>query len=154
MSGFRSRGMPRPSAQTSNSSNSISSEVQSAHRTAMEMLADWFNNRLKEEIKSDKWKWPVEPKLRDIINSGRLIDTQMLVRRSDGSFEVLWPAPYTTEVINGGVSPESGRFPGRDFTAEPMRELPMMYAHFLKIALKQPASGRSGGFSSRSAPRT
>lgn len=151
MSGFRSRGMPRPVA-SSNSSNSLEANFDSAHSSAMKMLADWFNIRCKEEIKSDKWKWPVNPKVRDIVNTGRLVNTQTLKRIPDGAFEITWPVPYVSEVINGGVSPEYGRFPGRDFTAEPMRELPAMYAHFLKIALKSPTS-TSGGFRSRGAPQ-
>jgi hypothetical protein len=132
---------------TNSNPRSLEASMQKAHKRAMEMLADWFNNRCKEEIKSDKWKWPTDPKVRDIVNSGRLVNSQTLRRLPDGSFEVDWPVPYAQEVITGGVSPESGRFPARDFTAEPLRELPSMYAHFLKIALREQSSAGASNFS-------
>lgn len=117
----------------------IQRHVDQAHEQAMVLLVAWLNERLKEEIRAPKWEYPTPPRVRDIISSGRLLNSQAVVRLPDGSFEIRWPVDYALEVHEGGVSPEYGRFPGRPWTLQPLQELPGKYSEFLQIALKQGA---------------
>lgn len=110
---------------------SISAELDRAQRKTLKDLADWFNQRCKEEMNSPEWKYPTNPKIRDIVDTGRLRDSANLRMLPSGGFEITWEADYSTEVHEGGTSPEGVRFPGRPWTRDPIKELPAMYAKLL-----------------------
>lgn len=116
----------------------VLSNLQEANKQAMQMLQDWFVKRCTEEITSAKWEWKVPPKIRDIVASGRLRDSLVVTQTVNGGFTATWTVPYATNVHEGGVDPESGiEYLGRPWTKEPLRELPLVYAQFLKAALTE-----------------
>jgi hypothetical protein len=110
---------------------SLSAELDRAQRKTLKDLANWFNQRCKEEMNSPEWKYPTNPKIRDIVDTGRLRDSAKLRMLPSGGFEITWEADYSTEVHEGGTSPEGVRFPGRPWTRDPIKELPAMYAKLL-----------------------
>ncbi len=118
----------------------LADEFANAQQQTIKDLADWFNQRCREEIESPEWAYPTEPKIRDIVNSGRLRDSARLRLLASGGFEITWEADYATEVHEGGTSPEGARFPGRPWTRDPIKELPAMYAKLLAQNLQRTKS--------------
>ena len=110
---------------------SISQDFDKAQRKTLNDLAVWFNQRCREEIDSPEWAYPTNPKIRDIVDTGRLRDSANLRMLPSGGFEITWEADHSTEVHEGGTSPEGVRFPGRPWTRDPIKELPAMYAKLL-----------------------
>jgi hypothetical protein len=115
---------------------SISQDFDKAQRQTLKDLAAWFNQRCREEMDSPEWTYPTNPKIRDIVDTGRLRDSANLRMLPSGGFEITWEADYSTEVHEGGTSPEGVRFPGRPWTRDPISELPAMYAKLLAENLR------------------
>lgn len=118
-------------------SRSISEDFDKAHTKTLKDLAVWFNQRCREEMESPKWTYPTNPKIRDIIDKGNLRDSANVHMLPGGGFEITWEEDYSTEVHEGGTSPEGVRFPGRPWTRDPIKELPAMYAKLLKANLQK-----------------
>lgn len=108
-----------------------------AQAQTLKDLSAWFNQRCREEIESEKWAYPTQPKIRDIVATGRLRDSARIVPLPGGGFTVVWEADYSTEVHEGGTTPEGERFPGRPWTQEPLKELPAKYAQLLAENLRK-----------------
>lgn len=119
-----------------NASPSIAAHFDKAQKQTILDLAAWFNQRCREEMDSPEWAYPTNPKIRDIVDTGRLRDSARLHMLPTGGFEITWEADYASEVHEGGTSPEGVRFPGRPWTRDPIKELPAMYAKLLAENLK------------------
>jgi hypothetical protein len=119
---------------------SITQDFDKAQRQTLKDLAVWFNQRCREEMDSEEWAYPTKPKIRDIVDTGRLRDSANLRMLPSGGFEITWEADYSTEVHEGGTSPEGVRFPGRPWTRDPIKELPAMYAKLLGENLQRTKS--------------
>jgi hypothetical protein len=119
-----------------NNHRSIADDFEAAQARTIVELGEWFNERCRQEIESPEWTYPTNPKIRDIVSTGRLRDSAVLRLLPDGGFEITWEADYSTEVHEGGTSPEGVRFPGRPWTRDPIAELPAMYAQLLAKNLK------------------
>jgi hypothetical protein len=119
---------------------SISQNFNKAHQQALKDLAVWFNQRCREEMNSPEWAYPTNPKIRDIVDTGRLRDSAVIRMLPSGGFEVTWEEDYSTEVHEGGTSPEGVRFFGRPWTRDPIKELPAMYAKLLGENLQRTKS--------------
>ena len=83
-----------------------------------------------------KWDYPTPPKVRDIVDTGRLRASQTRTVNPDGSVTFTWPVEYATQVHEGGVSPEGLRFPGRPWTRDPLAEAPAKFGQFLRNQLE------------------
>ena len=118
----------------------ITQDFDKAQRQTLKDLAVWFNQRCREEMNSAEWAYPTKPKIRDIVDTGRLRDSANLRMLPSGGFEITWEADYSTEVHEGGTSPEGVRFPGRPWTRDPIKELPAMYAKLLGENLQRAKS--------------
>jgi hypothetical protein len=118
---------------------SLSIQFKAAHTQAMRELTTWLDTRFTEELTRPKWDYPTPPQVRDIVDSGRLRDSQNHTTGSDGSVTFTWPVPYAPQVHEGGVSTTGMRFPGRPWTKAPLEEAPAKFDQLLRSALeKQP----------------
>lgn len=120
--------MPAPKRQ-------LSQALEDATATAMRQLGTWLDARFTEEISAVKWPYPTPPKVRDIVDTGRLRASQTRVVNSDGSVTFSWPTEYANQVHEGGVSTEGLRFPGRPWTKAPLEEAPAKFGQLLRSAL-------------------
>lgn len=107
-----------------------------AHARAMNELQEWFVQRCYEEFNQDDWEYLTEPKIRDIVNTGKLRDSLVLTPTADGGFEATWTADYAFDVHEGGTTLDGEKFLGRPWTRDIIAELPAQYAEFLDLALK------------------
>lgn len=121
--------MPAPKRQ-------LSRALEDATATAMRQLGTWLDARFTEEISAVKWPYPTPPKVRDIVDTGRLRASQTRVVNSDGSVTFSWPTEYANQVHEGGVSTEGLRFPGRPWTKAPLEEAPAKFGQLLRSALE------------------
>ncbi len=121
--------MPAPKRQ-------LSRALEDATATAMRQLGTWLDARFTEEISAVKWPYPTPPKVRDIVDTGRLRASQTRVVNSDGSVTFSWPTEYASQVHEGGVSTEGLRFPGRPWTKAPLEEAPAKFGQLLRSALE------------------
>ncbi len=121
--------MPAPKRQ-------LSQALEDATATAMRQLGTWLDARFTEEISAVKWPYPTPPKVRDIVDTGRLRASQTRVVNSDGSVTFSWPTEYANQVHEGGVSTEGLRFPGRPWTKAPLEEAPAKFGQLLRSALE------------------
>ena len=119
-------------------STSLTSAVlKTAMKTALKATSERLSQRFREEIESPEWKYPTPPRVRDIVDTGNLRDSQVTTVKSDGSFEVQWTAPYAAQVHEGGVTTQGQRFPGRPWTRDPIAELPEIFREEMDQAIKQ-----------------
>lgn len=115
----------------------LSQELEVATQTAVRQLGQWLDARFTEEISAVKWPYPTPPKVRDIVDTGRLRASQTRVVNSDGSVTFTWPVEYATQVHEGGVSTETRQpFPGRPWTQAPLEQAPAKFGEFLRAALE------------------
>lgn len=121
--------MPAPKRQ-------LSRALEDATATAMRQLGTWLDARFTQEISAVKWPYPTPPKVRDIVDTGRLRASQTRVVNSDGSVTFSWPTEYANQVHEGGVSTEGLRFPGRPWTKAPLEEAPAKFGQLLRSALE------------------
>lgn len=115
----------------------LSSALDAAIKVAMNKTAARLDTRFREEIESEEWNYPTEPKVRDIVDTGRLRDSQTSTVTPEGGYEVKWQTPYATQVHEGGVTTSGQRFPGRPWTRDPIAELPEIFGEELGAALRQ-----------------
>jgi len=112
-------------------------EVDAAIAAAKQRLMNYLDKRFTEEISAVKWEWPVEPELRDIVDTGRLRASQTREETSAGT-RFSWPVEYASEVHNGGVSRRTNReFPGRPWTIKPLEEANEVFGQLLEDELKR-----------------
>lgn len=110
--------------------------LEEAKAKAMRQLGTWLDTRFTEEISSVKWDFPTPPKVRDIVDTGRLRASQTRVMNTDGSITFTWPVEYAGQVHEGGVSTTGLRFPGRPWTKDPLEEAPAKFGELLRSALE------------------
>lgn len=116
----------------------LADEFEEDVRLALKEAAKELDVRFTEEISAVKWDFPTEPKLRDIVDTGRLRASQTRVDNLDGSISFTWPVEYANEVHEGGVFLNGDRFPGRPWTEKPLEEFPEIFNEALtKITSKR-----------------
>lgn len=117
----------------------LSKDIEAATQTAIRQLSQWLDTRFTEEISTAKWSYPTPPKVRDIVDTGRLRASQTRVLNADGSVTFTWPVEYATQVHEGGVSTQTRQpFPGRPWTKAPLEQAPAKFGEFLRAALENP----------------
>lgn len=121
--------MPAPKRQ-------LSEALEDAAAQALRQLGTWLDARFTQEISAVKWPYPTPPKVRDIVDTGRLRASQTRVVNADGSITFSWPVEYAQQVHEGGVSTEGLRFPGRPWTKAPLEEAPTKFGELLRSALE------------------
>lgn len=118
------------------SQRQLSAALEAAKAQAMRQLGTWLDSRFTAEISAVKWSYPTPPKVRDIVDTGRLRASQTRVLNSDGSVTFTWPVEYAQQVHEGGVSTTGLRFPGRPWTKAPLEEAPTKFGELLRNALE------------------
>jgi hypothetical protein len=115
---------------------SLSAQLQDATAQAMNQLGTWLDGRFTEEISSTKWPYPTPPKVRDIVETGRLRASQTRSVNADGSVTFTWPVDYAQQVHEGGVAITGMRFPGRPWTKAPLGEASEKFGKYLRTAME------------------
>ncbi|MGA0848073.1 MAG: hypothetical protein ACO3PY_05660 [Pontimonas sp.] len=114
----------------------LNQALEAATAQAVRQLGTWLDARFTEEISAVKWDYPTPPKVRDIVDTGRLRASQTRVVNADGSITFTWPVEYAGQVHEGGVSTTGLRFPGRPWTKAPLEEAPAKFGQLLRSALE------------------
>ncbi|MGA0848121.1 MAG: hypothetical protein ACO3PY_05905 [Pontimonas sp.] len=114
----------------------LNQALEAAVAQATRQLGTWLDNRFTEEISAVKWEYPTPPKVRDIVDTGRLRASQTRVVNADGSITFTWPVEYAGQVHEGGVATTGLRFPGRPWTKAPLEEAPAKFGQLLRSALE------------------
>jgi len=122
------------------SKDKLDKKLKEAKEKAVKQLNNWLDSRFTEEISAVKWDFPTPPKVRDIVDTGRLRASQTRVQREDGKIEFSWPVEYAKQVHEGGVGLDGQRFPGRPWTKGPLKEAPEKFKEFLTQAIKESES--------------
>lgn len=115
---------------------SLTRAFDAAASRAVADLGTWLDQRFREEITSSKWQYPTAPQLRDIVDSGRLRDSQRVTVTPENAIIAEWPVPYATEVHEGGTTLDGRRFPGRPWTRAPLTETGAKFAELLRTSLR------------------
>jgi hypothetical protein len=118
------------------SQRELNQQLEAATAQAMRQLGTWLDTRFTQEISAVKWPYPTPPKVRDIVDTGRLRASQTRVVNPDGSITFTWPTEYANQVHEGGVSTEGLRFPGRPWTKAPLEEAPAKFGQLLRSAIE------------------
>jgi len=114
----------------------LNQALEAATAQAVRQLGTWLDARFTEEISAVKWDYPTPPKVRDIVDTGRLRASQTRVVNADGSITFTWPVEYAGQVHEGGVATTGLRFPGRPWTKAPLEEAPAKFGQLLRSALE------------------
>lgn len=114
-----------------------SEHVEAAVAAATKRLSDVLDTRFTQEISAVKWDYPTPPKVRDIVDTGRLRASQTRTIEPDGSVTFTWPMEYATQVHEGGVGLNGQRFPGRPWTRDPLAEAPELFGELLREELRR-----------------
>lgn len=114
----------------------LSQQIEAATQIATQQLSTWLDAQFTAEISEVKWPYPTPPKVRDIVDTGRLRASQTRITNPDGSVTFVWPLEYATQVHEGGVSTDGLRFPGRPWTKAPLEKAPGKFGEFLRAALE------------------
>jgi hypothetical protein len=114
----------------------LDAQLRAATAEATRQLATWLDTRFTAEISSAKWDYPTPPKVRDIVDTGRLRASQTRSVNADGSVTFTWPVEYAAQVHEGGVAITGLRFPGRPWTKAPLEEAQAQFDRFLRNALR------------------
>lgn len=115
----------------------LSQQLESATAAAVQQLSTWLDMRFTQEISEVKWPYPTPPKVRDIVDTGRLRASQTRSVAPDGSVTFTWPVEYATQVHEGGVGLDGQRFPGRPWTKAPLEEASAKFGQFLRAQLEK-----------------
>lgn len=115
----------------------IQEAIEAALPAATRQLSLHLDARFTQEISAVKWDYPTPPRVRDIVDTGRLRASQTRTVNEDGSFSFTWPVEYAAQVHEGGVSTEGLRFPGRPWTKAPMAEIPQLFGELLSAEIKR-----------------
>lgn len=124
-------------APSSKPERSIDSLLSEAVAEATERLSLWLDTQFTAEISAVKWEYPTPPKVRDIVDTGRLRASQTRTVAADGSVIFTWPVDYAAQVHEGGVDTRGRRFPGRPWTKVPMTAAPAKFGEFLRAAMEE-----------------
>lgn len=93
---------------------------------AFELTVLEFAALLTREISDPKWEWPTGESPRDIVDTGRLRNSQEIIYIGFLRGEIRYPVSYAEYVRTGYVieSPSGARvvFPGRDWVASAMAQ--------------------------------
>lgn len=100
-------------------------------------LSLWLDAQFTAEISAVKWEYPTPPKVRDIVDTGRLRASQTREVEPDGSVTFTWPVDYAAQVHEGGVDTRGRRFPGRPWTKAPMEGAPAKFGEFLREVMEE-----------------
>jgi len=119
------------------SKKDLTNKLDTAAKKAVSQLNNWLDARFTEEISAVKWDYPTPPKVRDIVDTGRLRASQTRVQQADNTIEFSWPVEYAQQVHEGGVGFNGQRFPGRPWTKFPLEEAPQQFTEFLRSAIKE-----------------
>lgn len=112
-------------------------QLEKAVDKAVSQLNSWLDQSFTKEISAVKWAYPTPPKVRDIVDTGRLRASQTRVENSDGSVSFSWPVEYATQVHEGGVDTTTRQpFPGRPWTKAPLNGAADQFNLFLRSALR------------------
>lgn len=114
-----------------------SESINAAVLAATKQLSEWLDTRFTQEISEVKWDFPTPPKVRDIVDTGRLRASQQRTVNPDGSVTFTWPVEYAQQVHEGGVGLNGQRFPGRPWTREPLAEAPAVFGELLRDQLRR-----------------
>ena len=115
----------------------LADQADQAVAIAMRQLGLWLDQRFTEEISSAKWAYPTPPKVRDIVDSGRLRASQTRQETRDGVV-FTWPVDYAQQVHEGGVSTRTRQpFPGRPWTKAPLEQAQAKFGEYLSAATKR-----------------
>ena len=115
----------------------LADQADQAVAIAMRQLGFWLDQRFTEEISSAKWAYPTPPKVRDIVDSGRLRASQTRQETRDGVV-FTWPVDYAQQVHEGGVSTRTRQpFPGRPWTKAPLEQSQAKFGEFLSAVTKR-----------------
>lgn len=115
-------------------------DIDAAVEAALLELERWFLVETRREIETSKWPFATPPRVRDIVDTGRLRDSVVVTRTVTGGFSVTWNVDYATSVHEGGVDPETGaRYEGRPWTRDVIARIPSVFTQFLKTALTEQA---------------
>ena len=91
-----------------------------------------FPKDARAEIADPKWAWPRQTKRqsgetvgspRDIVDTGRLIDSYKYSKSSSATHIHYWDVPYSALVVTGATLKNGTVLPPRDFTEEPLNRL-------------------------------
>ena len=96
--------------------------------------------QLQQEISKEQFDWPVPTLrksgqfvargLRDIVDTGRLLNSQTTPEVSGTTLRIAWGAPYSKAVLEGGYLVGTVRnsyiAPGRDWITPALRERPLL----------------------------
>jgi hypothetical protein len=115
---------------------SLKAAYDKAYQKTLKDVAEWFVRRCTEEIEADKWPYLTQPKMRDIVASGRLRDSVRIIPRPGGAFDVVWEADYSTEVHEGVTTLAGVAVLARPWTREPLKELPAKFAELLQANIR------------------
>jgi hypothetical protein len=110
---------------------SLQDEFEEDVKLALKKTGDILDAQFTEEISAVKWDFPTNPKIRDIVDTGRLRASQTRVQNPDGSISFTWPLEYANEVHEGGVFLSGEPFPGRPWTEKPLEEFPENFDRIL-----------------------
>lgn len=115
----------------------LKKQADAAVAVAMRELGLWLDQRFTEEISKAKWDYPTPPKVRDIVDTGRLRASQTRKESRDGVV-FTWPVEYAQQVHEGGVSTQTRQpFPGRPWTKAPLEQAQQKFGEFLSAATKR-----------------
>lgn len=96
--------------------------------------------QLQQEISKEQYDWPVPtlrksgqfvPKgLRDIVDTGNLLNSQSAPEVTGNRLRIVWSAPYSKAVLEGGYLVGTVRnsyvAPGRDWITPALKEKPLL----------------------------
>ena len=119
--------------------------IQERIEQILDDYAPLLSFQLQEELSKDQFQWPVDTVrrkpgtlspglvpagLRDIVDTGRLLNSQTPPEVSSNVLTITWTAPYSKAVLLGGYTVESSRgnyvAPGRDWITPALRQKPLL----------------------------
>ena len=115
--------------------------LEEAAKEAVEKLSLFLDDRFTEEISAVKWEYHTDPKIRDIVDTGRLRSSQTRQVQQDGTVRFSWPVEYAQQVHDGGVAVTGQRFPGRPWTQAPLAEAPDKFQKYFEEELEKVVKG-------------
>lgn len=115
----------------------IDQDIEAAIEQSVQKLGLWLDQQFTAEISATKWDYPTPPKVRDIVETGRLRASQTRSVDADGTVTFTWPVEYANQVHEGGVDAKTRRrFPGRPWTKGPLEQADAQFGVFLRSALE------------------
>lgn len=97
--------------------NTLKASIKKVHKKAMLSVANDLENALNNAMSSPVWQWTND--IRDIVDTGALMDSLKLILDSDGDIHILYNEDYAAIVHYGGYFNPYGNpnvklyYPGR-----------------------------------------